>query len=213
MFNEKAEDTMALDGSNGSAVLQSVYAFKDNLIDMYTTLLHCHATDFCLDGKSKHNNRALVDGGNQLIINDKNDYGNGVVINGLQNPIGRFGQSGNWHRQVGMMCGYLGANSGSDSPVTGNASLKFSDLSFYGGSADFDPGRSGMSGYKGKFLDTPLVVFVPNQFNLTTGEVFTSGWYTAYTDHIDFNWEYNAGGTNGYQAWQVFVIGPIEPEY
>jgi hypothetical protein len=221
MLDSKAQQTMTLEGSTGSAVVQNLTAYSNNtinvnasdLVNVNTTFLRCHGTDFCLDGRSHHNNRALVDGGNQLVINYNHDYSKGVIINGLQNPVGIFGQSGNWQTQIGVISGFVGANSGSESGVSGGVTFNFSDLSFSGMSSDFDAFDSWAVGYTGTFTDTPQVLFVPNLFDLTTNEVYTKSEYTAYPDHVDFTWSYNAGGTNGYQQWQVLIIGPIAPPY
>jgi hypothetical protein len=81
MKNANAEDTMTLDGDVGSATVQRLTAFANNLIDVDTALLHVHGTDIALDGRSHNNNRALVDGGEKLIINYAGDYPDGVEIN------------------------------------------------------------------------------------------------------------------------------------
>jgi hypothetical protein len=221
MLDSKAQQTMTLEGSTGSAVVQNLSAYANNtinvnasdLVNVNTTFLRCHGTDFCLDGRSHHNNRALVDWGNQLIINYDNDYHNGVIINRLQNPVGIFGQSGNWQTQIGVISGFVGANSGSNSGVTGGVTFNFSDLSFSSPSSDFDWADSWAMGYTGTFTDTPQVLFVPNLFDLTTNEVYTKSEYTAYSDHVDLTWSYNAGGSHGYQQWQILIIGPITPPY
>lgn len=75
-------ETMYLSSKNGAAYVQQLNAFQNGLIDCYTNLFHCHGTDFCLDGRSHKNNRALVDWGNKLIINFAGDYGDGVEITG-----------------------------------------------------------------------------------------------------------------------------------
>jgi len=81
MLNAQAADTMALNGETGAAVVQRVGAFANNLIDVDTFFLHVHGADLALDGRSKNNNRALVDWGDKLIINFAGDYPNGVEIN------------------------------------------------------------------------------------------------------------------------------------
>jgi hypothetical protein len=81
MLNAQATDTMALNGQTGSAVVQRVGAFANDLIDVDTFFLHIHGADLALDGRSKKNNRALVDWGNKLIVNFAGDYGEGVEIN------------------------------------------------------------------------------------------------------------------------------------
>ena len=213
MLDSNAQQTMTLEGQSGSAVVQNLTAFSNDTIDVHTTYFHCHATDFCLDGKSHHNKRALVDGGNQLIVNDHHDYGKGVIINGLQNPVARLGPSGSAATEIGIISGTVMANSGSDGKVTGGVTLNFHDHAFTGGSSDFDPGSSFVMGFKGTFTDTPHVIFVPNLFNLTTGEVFSGGFASASPNQVQFNWSYNAGGAIGDQQWQVLVIGPIAPEF
>ena len=82
MLDAGANDTMALDGSTGSAIVQNLTAFQNNTIDVNTTFFQVHAWDLRLDGRSHANNRALVDWGNQLIINFANDYANGVMVEG-----------------------------------------------------------------------------------------------------------------------------------
>jgi hypothetical protein len=83
MLNGERQDTMALDGNTGSAVVQRLQAFANNTIDVDTTFFKIHGWDLWLDGRSGSNtpHRALVDAGNQLIINFAGDYGNGVVVN------------------------------------------------------------------------------------------------------------------------------------
>ncbi len=82
MLDSGENQTMTLDGSNGSAVVQNLTAFSNNTINVNTTFLRCHGTDFCLDGRSHQNNRALVDDNQLLVINYNGDYRNGVEING-----------------------------------------------------------------------------------------------------------------------------------
>lgn len=81
MKNAQAQDTMSLDASTGAAVVQRVSAFANSLIDVDATFFHVHGADLALDGRSKKNNRALVDWGNLLIINFDGDYPEGVEIN------------------------------------------------------------------------------------------------------------------------------------
>ena len=212
MFNAGASETMTLEGSNGAAVVQHLQAFQNGLIDVDTTFLHVHGTDLCLDGRSHKNNRALVDWGNQLVINFNHDYGNGVVINGLQNPVGQLGMWGEQGTQIGIISGYIGAKSGNDNPVYGNVTLNFSNLTFSSASGDFDGSQSYATGFQGTFTATPHVLFVTNEFALTTDDVWTEGWFSAYTDHVDFTWGYNCPG-DGHQQWQLFVIGPIASPY
>ncbi len=90
MKNASAQDTMTLNGDTGSAVVQRVKAFANNAIDVDTTFLRVHGTDLMLDGRSKKNNRALVDWGNLLIINYATDYHNGVKIEGNLESTGNL---------------------------------------------------------------------------------------------------------------------------
>jgi hypothetical protein len=217
MLNSNASDTMALDGSSGSAIVQNLTAFANNTIDVNTTLLHCHGTDFCLDGRSaalgEPNARALVDWGQQLVINFNHDYSNGVVINGLQNPVGSFGAWGQESTQIGIISGYIGANSTSDNVINGNATFNFSDYSFSGTSGDFDSSTSWAEGFQGTFTGTPQVLFVDNQFDVTTSDAWSQAWPGgASTSSVTFTWAYNCSG-NGYQQWQFLIIGPIAPPY
>jgi len=82
MFNANASQTMTLEGSTGAAVVQQLNAYPgpQNNIDVNALKVHIHGWDLALDGRSKNNNRALVDGGNLLIVNYARDYKNGVEI-------------------------------------------------------------------------------------------------------------------------------------
>jgi hypothetical protein len=87
MLNGSRQDTMSLDGAAGAANVQQLNAFPNpqSTIDVNALKVHIHGWDLCLDGRSHNNNRALVDWGNQLIVNYNGDYGNGVKIqSGLQ---------------------------------------------------------------------------------------------------------------------------------
>ncbi len=221
MLNSNANQTMTLDGSTGSAVVQNLSAYANNsininasdLVNVNTTFLRCHGTDFCLDGRSHKNNRALVDWGNQLIVNYANDYGNGVVINNLQNPVGTFGLWGEQSTQIGIITGYIGANSGSDNVITGNATFNFSNYGFTGVSGDFDGGSSWANGFQGTFTGDPQVLFVNNEFDVTTNDAWSEASVgTISTSSVTFHWAYNCSG-NGYQQWQFLIIGPIAPPY
>jgi hypothetical protein len=92
MFNANASETMTLQGSTGAAVVQQLNAYpngQSSTVDVNAQKVHIHGWDLCLDGRSQFdgtpNSRALVDGGNKLIVNYNGDYGNGVEIqSGLQ---------------------------------------------------------------------------------------------------------------------------------
>jgi hypothetical protein len=78
--NAGAVDTMTLNGANGAAVVQRVSAFANNTVDVDGFYFHVHAADLALDGRSGQNNRALVDWGDELIINFAGDYHKGVQV-------------------------------------------------------------------------------------------------------------------------------------
>ena len=86
MKDANAQDSMSLNGDTGSAVVQNLAAFGNGTIDPTGTInvnarfLHVHGWDLALDGRSGNNNRALVDWGNQLIVNFNGDYRNGVKV-------------------------------------------------------------------------------------------------------------------------------------
>lgn len=84
VMNANATDTMNLDGATGSAVVQRLKAFsaQTHSIDVDATYFKIHGTDLMLDGRSGKNNRALVDGTNQLIVNFAGDYARGVEVHG-----------------------------------------------------------------------------------------------------------------------------------
>jgi hypothetical protein len=82
MLDNNGNETMRLEGKTGAAVVQQVNAFQNGVIDVNSTFVHCHTWDLCLDGRSKNNNRALVDWGDELIINFNVDYGKGTRVMG-----------------------------------------------------------------------------------------------------------------------------------
>jgi hypothetical protein len=83
MKNANAADTMTLEGSNGSAVLQRLKPFTSSLtIDVDSRFFKIHGWDLVLDGRSGGGNRALVDYDNLLVMNFNGDYKNGVEVNG-----------------------------------------------------------------------------------------------------------------------------------
>lgn len=80
MLDKNANDTMALDGAKGSAVVQRIDAFNGSYIDVDNNV-RIHGTDLCIDGRSGHNKRAVVDWvRDTLVINFAGDYGNGVEV-------------------------------------------------------------------------------------------------------------------------------------
>ena len=126
MLDSNANQTMTLDGSSGSAIVQNLTAFSNDTIDVNasylvnvnTTFLRCHGTDFCLDGRSHNNNRALVDGGQQLVINYANDYADGVLIEGTLQAAGTL----------------VDANG---TPLEGNPARKVQFANLLAGASDF----------------------------------------------------------------------------
>lgn len=69
-----------IDGSSSTVNANNLNPYGQNVIDVGAQLLHLHAWDFCLDGRSGGNKRALVDGNEVLILNYANDYANGVSV-------------------------------------------------------------------------------------------------------------------------------------
>jgi hypothetical protein len=122
--------TMFLQAKNGVAAVQQLNAFQNGLIDSYTTFFHCHGTDFCLDGRSHNNNRALVDWGNQLIINFANDYQNGVQITGDCIADNNLTVEGNLQVDGVLM-------DGNGTPLEGNPARKVNIAVLLAGASDF----------------------------------------------------------------------------
>ncbi len=80
MLDKNANDTMTLDGHTGSAVVQRIDAFNGSYVDVDNNV-RIHGTDLCIDGRSGHNKRALVDWvKDTLAINFAGDYRNGVEV-------------------------------------------------------------------------------------------------------------------------------------
>jgi hypothetical protein len=82
-FDSGRNTTIQLEAATGVARLKRLAALGTDTIDVDTFKLHIHGADLALDGRSGNNNRALVDEGNQLVVNYNNDYANGVVVNNL----------------------------------------------------------------------------------------------------------------------------------
>ncbi len=118
MLDSNANETMTLEGNTGSAVVQNLTAYSNNTINVNTTFLRCHGTDFCLDGRSHNNNRALVDLGDQLIINFNNDYPNGVIVEGTLQAAGTL-------------------TDGNGVPLMGNPARKIQTWFLLAGASDF----------------------------------------------------------------------------
>ncbi len=83
MLNQGGGDSLHLDGASGAAVVKRLDPFDGALIDSGARFFRIHGWDLVLDGRSGQNNRALVDWGNELIVNFVNDFSNGVEVNGL----------------------------------------------------------------------------------------------------------------------------------
>ncbi|HTV91913.1 MAG TPA: hypothetical protein VMG98_04265 [Verrucomicrobiae bacterium] len=142
MHDENGNQTLNLQGKNGAASVQQLNAFQNGLIDCYTTLFHCHGTDLCLDGRSHNNNRALVDWGNQLIINFDNDYGDGVQITGNLIADNNLTVEGfttlNGSAQVaGNLQVYGTLEDGNGVPLEGNPARKVQTSVLLAGASDF----------------------------------------------------------------------------
>ena len=130
MFNANASETMSLEGSTGAAVVQQLNAFPNPqaTIDVNALKMHIHGWDLALDGRSKKNNRALVDGGNLLIVNFAGDYGNGVEV-----------QS---NLQVDDNLNLNGILSASGTPLMGNPARKVQFVQLYAGTVGGVPNRA-----------------------------------------------------------------------
>ena len=160
MFNANASQTMTLEGATGAAVVQQLNAYPgpQNNIDVNALKVHIHGWDLALDGRSKNNNRALVDGGNQLIINYAGDYGNsvengngvevngpglkvdGVLTDGNNTPL-----MGNPARKVSWCFMFAGSVAGAGSRVTADVDLgttkqftAYSSITSIDSTSDFD---------------------------------------------------------------------------
>jgi hypothetical protein len=81
MRNAAAGITAHVDGGNSSVNANNLNPYGQDLIDVGARFLHVHGWDFCLDGRSGGNKRALVDANQKLVINWANDYANGVEVN------------------------------------------------------------------------------------------------------------------------------------
>jgi hypothetical protein len=134
MLDSNEQDTMALEGDNGSAVVQRLGAFANDLIDVDTTFFHIHGTDLALDGRSHNNNRALVDWGGTLIVNYDTDYSNGVWVQSNLQVDGNLEVTGNQtfdgnlqvdgSLQVNQNIGLNGVLSANGTPLMGNPARK-----------------------------------------------------------------------------------------
>jgi len=84
-FDGGRNTTVQIEAATGVARLQRLAAINtdSSAIDVDARFFHIHGWDLTLDGRSGGNKRALVDAGNQLVVNYANDYANGVVVNGL----------------------------------------------------------------------------------------------------------------------------------
>jgi hypothetical protein len=84
-FDGARNTTVQIEAQAGVARLKRLAAIdqRTNAIDVDAAFLHIHALDLTLDGRSGGNKRALVDWGNELQVNFNNDYGKGVIVNGL----------------------------------------------------------------------------------------------------------------------------------
>jgi hypothetical protein len=131
MLDSNANQTMTLDGSSGSAIVQNLTAFSNDTINVNTTFFRCHGTDFCLDGRSHNNNRALVDDNELLVINYNGDYQNGVEINGAGLQVdGNITAGGNVTVNGTLF-------DGNGTPLEGNPARKADFQILFAGASDF----------------------------------------------------------------------------
>jgi hypothetical protein len=85
LIQAKDEDykiTVEIQGEGGVANLKKLAAIdtESKAIDVDATSFQIHGSELILDGVSKKQNKALVDGGNKLIVNSGGDYKGGVEV-------------------------------------------------------------------------------------------------------------------------------------
>lgn len=80
MRNAAAGITAHVDGGSSTVNANNLNPYGQDVIDVGARFFRVHGWDFCLDGRSGGNKRALVDGNQRLVINWANDYANGVEV-------------------------------------------------------------------------------------------------------------------------------------
>jgi hypothetical protein len=171
MRNAAAGLTAHLDGSTGAVHSNTLATFGTSpTIDVNASFLHFHGADFCIDGRSGGNKRALVDWGNELIINFANDYANGVVVGGILKDNAGVPLMGNPVSK--METRWLYGNNGSQSvDIDLGISRPFTaigTLVFINSTTDFDYDNA-------VFVDIPAIDGVPTGLNRFGGNLGPNG--------------------------------------
>ncbi|HEY1866783.1 MAG TPA: hypothetical protein VGG70_00710 [Candidatus Cybelea sp.] len=190
MLDNNGNETMRLEGKTGAAVVQQLNAFQNGVINVNTTYFRCHAIDFCLDGRSHNNNRALVDWGDQLVINFANDYGKGTQITGDCQITGNLSVDGFLSAQSGAeVRGDLTVDDtlfdGNGVPLMGNPARKVRLWTLVAGASDF----SSLGGVNTHDVDfgspTQLTAFASLSFSQEFVSVSYNGAGSAEISAID----------------------------
>ncbi|MCH7342702.1 hypothetical protein LZ017_04830 [Pelomonas sp. CA6] len=105
VMDATGQPSMRVDGATGTTLLKRLAPVSGAVIDVDAFAFRIHGGDLVLDGRSGNNKRALVDAGNQLVVNFAGDYANGVQVDKLHlSPHIRTGfweidEDGGWRPQ------------------------------------------------------------------------------------------------------------------